>query len=227
MARSSNPTTRAAKLPKWASHFGESLLALNAEFWLITAAMENVRHMGTYYSPRTATPLPNYHEAVAACIPHASPATRERLRYRKSDAGKEIAEMSGQSLDWLPCYFLVIAKSITEGFLQDYINQRGQRDPAFEAKVRARVGRRTKTMVVEGLAQELARGDFNKARDVVDLTHHTGDLADKLRTYNNHRNEIAHRLGSVGMRATPPISCIEWQVALGRYQELISILPAP
>lgn len=132
-------------------------------------------------------------------------------------------------LAWLPSYFLVVAKSVAEGFLQDYMPKKATHDAAIEAALKAREisGRKKKTRkkVVEQVSQELARGDFSLASDVIDLSASGALLVEDLKRFNDHRNQLAHRLGASG--AKPVIAKNELEHALGVYKNLIALLPQP
>lgn len=210
--------------------FDAAIKELNAELWLLMALVEGLASLSSKFGSQMGT---RYPDVLQALLPHATRRSRCRVRLRDKSAVEDLRALAESALGWLPEYFLLLARAIAEGFVQDRLLELVKSDARIKEWVEVRrqrpapQPRRRRTEVIEQASSELCRGAFMSiplelTPGLLDAKKRTG-IARRLKKLNRRRNALAHDLANV-KAAGPRLRDESIRRAIRDYQDLIDAL---
>lgn len=204
--------------------FLNSIKTLNAHLWLLLTLSEHAK--GLFNAMPQLDGLK--HEKVLPSIFHFAPAHSGKLRTTNKALSKDMVSLSTSAEAWLPAYFVVLAKSIAESICKDILEDMYASSAKAKAAIDALVkpknyNKKDKDKVIEYLAQKITRGAFQDASSVIDVAgklKSPATISQKLKTYADARNKLAHDLGEQ-YKSGPSISSNDLSAYVNALQEVV------
>lgn len=201
-------------------NFEDAIKTVNAQLWILLTLCEH--SAGQFSQMSSLDGLP--HQRVIPAIFNHSKNHSSRIRLRNDSLCADMIELTKTTEKWLPAYFLILAKSILEGILNEYFTHLYASDPQIKLKIdnKRKTQKRSKDKQIESIAQAIARGSFTDVSDVIDVTaklQNHAAISTSLNSYSKIRNKMAHNLN--GQYATRrPITVEELKTYIYNIQQV-------
>jgi hypothetical protein len=213
--------------------FTDGVRSLNDQLWLLMASTEQLQGVAHGLTPLQNRPIgppnklrPHNVDTVLGTLMPFSKRWAPKIHLHNHKFAEDLRVLAKDCETWLPGYFLILAKSLAEGFLVDALSALVARSPTAKANldVFCKQPKRPAKKAIEVCVQGGVRGIYDDLDRVVRLgviRAQLDTLTGALSAFATVRNELAHRLAP---HITPTVTTAKLAEYIARLTDLVELL---